>query len=93
MMTLDTTVNRVTRSGEVLGDDQRVSPYLALKSMTSWAAYQYFEEDSKGTLAPGKLADFVILDQNPMTVPSNQIKNIKVLATFKEGKEVFHAGN
>ena len=93
MMTLDTTVNRVTRSGVVLGADQRVSPYLALKSMTSWAAYQYFEEDSKGTLAAGKLADFVILDQNPMTVPSNQIKNIKVLATFKEGKEVFHARN
>ena len=93
MMTLDTTVNRVTRSGKILGEDQRVSPYLALKSMTSWAAYQYFEEDSKGTLAAGKLADFVILDQNPMTVPSNQIKNIKVLATFKEGKEVFHAGN
>lgn len=93
MMTLDTTVNRVTRSGVVLGADQRVSPYLALKSMTSWAAYQYFEEDSKGTLSAGKLADFVILDQNPMTVPSNQIKNIKVLATFKEGKEVFHAAN
>lgn len=93
MMTLDTTVNRVTRSGVVLGADQRVSPYLALKSMTSWAAYQYFEEDSKGTLSAGKLADFVILDQNPMTVPSDQIKNIKVLATFKEGKEVFHAAN
>lgn len=93
MMTLDTTVNRVTRSGVVLGADQRVSPYLALKSMTSWAAYQYFEEDIKGTLSAGKLADFVILDQNPMTVPSDQIKNIKVLATFKEGKEVFHATN
>ena len=93
MMTLDTTVNRVTRSGVVLGADQRVSPYLALKSMTSWAAYQYFEEDSKGTLSAGKLADFVILDQNPMTIPSDQIKNIKVLATFKEGKEVFHAAN
>lgn len=91
MMTLDTTVNRVTRSGVVLGSDQRISPYHALKSMTSWAAYQYFEDNQKGSLSPGKLADFVILNQNPMTVPTDQIKNIKILATFKEGKEVYHA--
>lgn len=89
MMTIDTTVNRITRSGDALGADQRVSPYIALKSVTDWAAYQYFEEKDKGTLESGKLADFVILDKNPLTVPSTDIKNIKILATYKEGQKVY----
>jgi predicted amidohydrolase YtcJ len=79
----------VTRSNYVLGADERISPYLALKSMTDWAAYQYFEDQSKGTLSQGKLADLVILNQNPLTVPSREIKNIKVLATYKEGKLIY----
>ncbi|MEB3791416.1 amidohydrolase [Acinetobacter sp. IK40] len=89
MMMLDATVNRVTRSNYVLGADERISPYLALKSMTDWAAYQYFEEQQKGTLVQGKLADLVILNQNPLTVPNREIKNIKVLATYKEGKLIY----
>ncbi|MGN5766364.1 amidohydrolase family protein, partial [Acinetobacter calcoaceticus] len=52
---------------------------------SDWAAYQYFEEQQIGTLAQGKLADLVILDQNPLTIPSREIKNIKVLATYNEG--------
>ena len=71
---LDATVNRTTRSNYVLGENERVSPYLALKSMTDWAAYQYFEDQQKGTLAQGKLADLVILDRNPLTIPSREIK-------------------
>ncbi|MGE8560788.1 MAG: amidohydrolase [Acinetobacter sp.] len=89
MMTLDSTVNRVTRSGKILGTEQRVSPYIALKSLTDWAAYQYFEENSKGTLTIGKLADFVILSDNPLTVPSSKIKDIKILATYKEGQQIY----
>lgn len=89
MMMLDATVNRVTRSNYVLGAEERVSPYQALKSMTDWAAYQYFEDQTKGTLTQGKLADLVILNQNPLTVPSREIKNIKVLATYKEGKLIY----
>jgi predicted amidohydrolase YtcJ len=77
LMMLDATVNRVTRSNYVLGADERISPYLALKSMTDWAAYQYFEDQYKGTLTQGKLADLVILDQNPLTIPSREIKNIQ----------------
>ena len=42
MMVLDATVNRITRTGKVLGEAQKVSPYIALKTMTDWAAYQYF---------------------------------------------------
>jgi predicted amidohydrolase YtcJ len=89
MMMLDATVNRVTRSDYVLGADERISPYLALKSMTDWAAYQYFEDQYKGTLKQGKLADLVILDKNPLIVPSREIKKIKVLATYKEGKLIY----
>lgn len=89
MMTLDTTVNRVTRSGKILGAEQRVSPYIALKSLTDWAAYQYFEENSKGTLSKGKLADFVILSDNPLTIPSNKIKDVQILATYKEGQQIY----
>lgn len=50
LMMLDATVNRVTRSNYVLGADECVSPYMALKSMTDWAAYQYFEDEHKGTI-------------------------------------------
>ncbi|WP_228146150.1 amidohydrolase [Acinetobacter sp. ANC 4648] len=89
MMTIDATVNRVTRSGYVLGEDQKVSPYIALKSVTDWAAFQYFEEKDKGTIEVGKLADFVILDKNPITIPNQNLKDIKILATYKEGNPVY----
>jgi hypothetical protein len=91
MRILDSAVNRTTRSGYVLGRQQRLSPYVALKAMTIWSAYQHFEEASKGTLEPGKLADFVILNQNPLKIAPAKIINIKILETIKEGKTVFAA--
>ena len=89
MMVLDATVNRTTRTGKVLGEAQKVSPYIALKTMTDWAAYQYFEEDIKGTLSTGKYGDFVILSANPITTEPSKIKDIKVLATYKQGQLVY----
>ena len=89
MMVLDATVNRTTRTGKVLGEAQKVSPYIALKTMTDWAAYQYFEEDMKGTLSTGKYGDFVILSANPITIEPSKIKDIKVLATYKQGQLVY----
>jgi len=89
MMVLDATVNRITRTGKVLGEAQKVSPYIALKTMTDWAAYQYFEEDIKGTLSTGKYGDFVILSANPITTEPSKIKDIKVLATYKQGQLVY----
>jgi hypothetical protein len=86
---LATTVNRTSRSGDVIGPDQRVSPYIALKSITDWAAYQSFEDDIKGTLKAGKLADFVILDKNPCKIDPAAINDLKVLETIKEGKTVY----
>ena len=89
--TISCAVNRRTRAGELLGEEQRVSPWEALKAVTINAAYQYFEEDEKGSLKPGKLADLVILDGDPLTVPPEKIGQIKVLETIKEGKTVYQA--
>lgn len=86
---LDATVNRVTRSGFILGPDQRLTPYEGLKTLTEWAAIQHFEEDNKGTLTVGKLADLVILDKNPLKVNPVTINTIEVLETIKEGKTVY----
>jgi predicted amidohydrolase YtcJ len=89
MRVLDATVNRVTRSGKVLGAEHRVSPLVALKAQTIWSAYQHFEEKTKGSIEVGKLADFVVLDQNPMTIDPLKIAGIKVMETIKEGKTVY----
>ena len=86
-----TAVNRQSRSGQVLGEAERVSPYVALKAVTANAAYQYFEEKTKGTLEVGKLADLVILDANPLKVEPLAIKDIKVLETVKAGQSIYKA--
>ena len=82
-------VERRSRSGQIIGENERLSPYEALQGITSWSAYQHFEEDSKGTLEEGKLADLVILDKNPLKVGIEEIKDIAVLETIKEGLTVY----
>jgi len=91
MLVLWTAVNRISRSGEVIGPDQRITPMEALKSITINSAYQYGEENSKGSLESGKLADLVILDKNPLKVDPMAIKDIKVVETLKEGKTIYKA--
>ncbi|MGX9978700.1 amidohydrolase [Methylobacterium fujisawaense] len=88
---LSATVTRVTRSGYVLGPEERVNTLTALKAMTIWPAVQYFEEASKGTIEPGKLADFVILSADPLTVSPEDLITLKVVETIKEGKSVYKA--
>ncbi len=89
LFTLWSAVNRTSRSGKIIGVDERATPYQALKAITSHAAYEYFEEDSKGSLAPGKLADLVILDSNPLTIDADKLRDIKVTKTIKEGKIIY----
>lgn len=89
MRVLHATVNRVTRSGHVLGAGQRISVYEGLKAMTDWAARQYFEEATKGTLETGKLADMIILDQNPLKIDPMDILKVKVVIAIKEGQQVY----
>ncbi len=84
-------VNRISRAGASIGPDQRVTPLEGLRAMTIWAAEQYGEEATKGSLEPGKLADLVILDKNPLKVDHVAIKEIKVVETIKEGKTIYQA--
>ncbi|PSV21464.1 transcriptional regulator [Photobacterium leiognathi subsp. mandapamensis] len=89
MTNMWTAVNRVTRSGEVLGEHHKITPYQALQAITINSAYQNFEEASKGTIEVGKRADLVILDANPLTVDPMKIKDITVLETIKDGNTVY----
>lgn len=87
------TTNRKTRSGKVLGDEQKISTYEALKAITINAAYQHFEDDIKGTLEVGKQADIVVLTEDPLDMDAKDILKIDVVATFSQGAEIFSATN
>ena len=89
MRVIWTATNRISRSGKIIGKSERLTPYEALKCITEWSAYQHFEEERKGTLEIGKLADLVILDSNPLKVDLEKIKDILVLETIKEGATVY----
>lgn len=81
MFMLWSAVNRISRTGTEIGPDQRVTPLEGLKAMTINVAHQYGEQTFKGSLEPGKLADLVILDKNPLKVDPMAIK---------EGKTIFN---
>jgi len=89
MRLISITVNRQTRSGYVLGPDQRASVLEAIYAVTQGAAYQYFEEDEKGSITVGKRADFVILEQNPLLVDPQELEDIAIVETFSRGASVF----
>ncbi|MDE6701214.1 MAG: amidohydrolase, partial [Acetatifactor sp.] len=81
-------VNRISRGGSKIGEDQAISVYEALKAITINGAYQYFEEDEKGSIAKGKRADLVILDRSPLETDPMEIRDIKVLETIKDGETI-----
>ena len=91
MRILDATVTRRSRSGDIIGPDQRVDVMTALKAMTIWPAYQHFEEDKKGSIEAGKLADLVILSDDPTVVDPDALDTLKVMETIKEGRTVYTA--
>lgn len=82
-------VNRTTRDGKVLGEDEKISVLEAIKTVTINAAYQYGEEEIKGSLKAGKNADFIIVDKNPLKVAKDELRNIKILETIKDGKVIW----
>ena len=92
MRTVWSAVNRISRAGRTIGEEQRISVLDALKAVTIYAAYQYFEEQEKGSIACGKYADFVVLDQNPLEVPKEQLDQIKVRMTIKENEVIYRNG-
>ena len=82
-------VTRKTETGTVLDPAQKISREEALRVSTINTAYLTFEEDVKGSIEPGKLADFLILSQDILTVPEEQIRSIQPLATYVGGRKVF----
>jgi predicted amidohydrolase YtcJ len=69
--------------------EQKMTREEALKAMTIWPAYAAFQEQTMGSLSPGKYADFVILDRDIMTIPDSEILGTTVLATYIGGRVVF----
>ena len=84
-----TAVNRLSRSGVVVGPEERIPVYSALQAVTIHAAHQYFEEGQKGSLTPGKRADLVMLSADPLRVDPLQIRTIRVLETIKDGQTIY----
>ncbi|BAJ03113.1 conserved hypothetical protein [Shewanella violacea DSS12] len=95
MFVMWTAMSRTSRTGQVIGAEQRVDAYTALQGLTTGPAYQVFEEDRKGMIKPGLLADFVILDKNPITVAAgdsmDKVKDIRVMETIKQDKLIYEA--
>jgi predicted amidohydrolase YtcJ len=89
MRLVSVTVNRLTRSGYVLGPDQRATVEQALKAITLGAAYQYFEEEDKGSITLGKQADFVLLESNPLSSERQLLQDIAIVETIARGKSIY----
>jgi hypothetical protein len=82
-------VNRQSKEGEIIGEDQRISVEKALKTMTIDGARLNFQEEDLGSIEIGKIADFAVLDTDPTAIDPMRIKDIKVMATFIEGEMVY----
>lgn len=82
---------RVTRSGVTLGENERLDSYSALQTLTTGAAHQVFEENRKGRIAEGLLADFVVLSADPLAVTLADVRELEVLETIKEGLTIYSA--
>jgi predicted amidohydrolase YtcJ len=91
MRVLSATVTRRSRTGAIIGPRHRVPVATALKAMTIWSAHQHFEEATKGSIEVGKLADFVVLSDNPMSVDPEALAALKVVETIKEGASIHRA--
>ena len=89
MRLVSITVNRKTRSGHVLGPRQRATAREALHAVTLGAAYQYFEEETKGSITAGKQADLVVLAENPLLADPSELERIEVVETFSRGRSVY----
>lgn len=92
MRTISSAVNRISRGGRVIGENQKISVLDALKAVTIYAAYQYFEEHEKGSIECGKYADFVVLEKNPLKTPKEELAEIKVWMTIKENEVIYRSG-
>jgi hypothetical protein len=89
MLRIQSLVTRTSAEGNVYGPEQRISPEEAIRVWTMGSAYSVFEEDIKGSIVVGKLADFVVLSSDPTAVPVDEIKDITVRMTVVGGRIVY----
>jgi predicted amidohydrolase YtcJ len=83
-------MKRESRTGVIIGPQERIDAYTALQALTTGPAWQFFEEDKVGKLEEGMEASFVILDKNPLKITDvDDIRTIKVLETIKEGETIY----
>ncbi len=89
LLRIQSMVTRTSAEGKVYGPEQRISPEEAIRVWTMGSAFSVFEEDRKGSIEVGKLADFVVLSADPTEVPADTIKDIAVLTTVVGGTVVY----
>jgi hypothetical protein len=89
MFMLWTATERISRSGRVIGPEERIGVAEALRAITIDAAYQYFEEADKGSIEVGKRADFAVLERNPLDATAEELRTIQVVETIKDGETVW----
>ena len=82
-------VTRKTSSGDVLYAPEGVEPLEAIRAYSIDGAYAAWEEDIKGTIEPGKLADMVVVDRDPTGIEPDDLRNVKNLMTVVDGKIVY----
>lgn len=85
---IQTAVSRKTKEGKTLGKQYAINVYKALEAMTINAAWQIKMEDKLGSITEGKYADLIILDQNPLNIGYNSLRNIKVIETYVHGNKI-----
>jgi predicted amidohydrolase YtcJ len=89
MLRLDGAVNRTTRNGILLGGNQRISAEEAIRAYTWGGAYTTHEENKKGSILPGQLADLVVLDKDVTSIDPQEITAVRVMMTIVGGKIAF----
>lgn len=89
MLMIWSAVNRVSTSGQVIGREQSITALEALRATTINSAFQNFEDHIKGSIEPGKLADFTILAENPLKVDPIRIKDIQILEAIVGGDSIY----
>lgn len=84
-------VTRKSSGGQVLYADEGITPLEAIKAYTIDGAYSAWEEKTKGSIEPGKIADLIVVDRDPMTIPHEELKDIKTVMTVVDGKILYNA--
>ena len=90
-LNMSVAISRQTKQGEVLHPEQRITRQEALKMHTIWAAYLQSEENAKGSLEVGKLADMTVIDRDYLNCPEDQIKDIAPVITIVDGKIAYRS--